>query len=376
MDYFLSPDGGTEGQFYALISNIDKSRFDIEVCFLYYPSDYFLKNSFPVKHFSINQKKIKSFSSVIKLVELISYIRFKKFNLIHSFFNDSVTISPIISLLSGSKHVTSRRDMGYWYTKNRLLFLRAFSKLTHYYLVNSYAVYRNTIAQEKVDPKRIKVIYNSLDNDKLEVSKYDNFYKKYNIPCDAIIIGIVANLRPIKRVDDLIHAGQLILKKHFNVFFVSIGDTSLLGNDYINLCKKLKVDEHFRFLGNLEKKLAYSIIKCFDISINCSESEGLSNSILEYLALGIPVIATSTGGNKELVKNAYNGLLYPVGNVKALADAINFIIENPKKAEFFTRNGITFIRERFSIERMVQEHENVYRGLVLTKPTASSGGPG
>ncbi|MBU4185795.1 MAG: glycosyltransferase, partial [Proteobacteria bacterium] len=95
-----------------------------------------------------------------------------------------------------------------------------------------------------------------------------------------------------------------------------------------------------------------------------SRNEGISNTILEAMATGLPVIATDVGGNPELVKHGHSGLLFPPGDCEALVDALNFYIEqNPHMIEIHGRNARERAVREFSLNRMVKEYETLYKSL-------------
>ena len=103
-------------------------------------------------------------------------------------------------------------------------------------------------------------------------------------------------------------------------------------------------------------KELHSLIKDASCFVLPSDYEGLSNSLIEALAIGIPTISTDhpIGGAKMFIENKKNGILIPVGNEDALVDAMNFIIDNPEKAQMFSQNSQS-IREKLAVDAIVQE---------------------
>jgi len=89
-------------------------------------------------------------------------------------------------------------------------------------------------------------------------------------------------------------------------------------------------------------------------------SEGLSNSIMEYMGAGLPVICTNTGGNSELVKDGVNGFLIPKGDWKSLASKIEWFYENPDAIDEMGKKGKQFLLNNFSTDKMVTETLKVY----------------
>jgi glycosyltransferase involved in cell wall biosynthesis len=100
------------------------------------------------------------------------------------------------------------------------------------------------------------------------------------------------------------------------------------------------------------------------VSVLPSLSEGLSNSILEAMSAGVPVVATRVGGNPEIVQDGVTGVLVPVKDAAALARAIRTLLENPDLARRLGRAGRQRILDNFSLQRMVSKTEEHYEKLI------------
>ena len=173
-------------------------------------------------------------------------------------------------------------------------------------------------------------------------------------------IGIVANLRPIKRIADALSAFALIADKHPDAELVVIG-----GGDPTPLrilAVQLGIEARVQFTGQLSNPSAW--IETFSIGVLCSESEGLSNAILEYMRAGVPVVATNVGGNSELVVDGETGALVPVGDTHALAAAFEKLLGDADLAKRWGEAGRDRARRQFSVEAMVESHLSLYRALI------------
>ncbi|MFA5494878.1 MAG: TIGR03088 family PEP-CTERM/XrtA system glycosyltransferase [Porticoccaceae bacterium] len=110
-----------------------------------------------------------------------------------------------------------------------------------------------------------------------------------------------------------------------------------------------------------------ALLRCMDIFLLPSLGEGISNTILEAMATGLPVIATAVGGNPELVEDGVTGLLIRVGDTEALARAIGTLIDDPARRERMGRAAMQRIRQDFDWEQTVANYLRVYDELLLAR---------
>jgi glycosyltransferase involved in cell wall biosynthesis len=152
-------------------------------------------------------------------------------------------------------------------------------------------------------------------------------------------------------------------RSHPNAEFVLVGDGPLR-QEFETECQALEMGERVRFLGDVRDIPA--ILASLDVSIVPSDSESLSNVILESMAAGLPVIATRVGGNPELV-NDDRGILVPGGDVDALVNAISQLLENVRLRESLGRTAKAFAREYFSAENVTAQYEALYSETLYRK---------
>lgn len=118
---------------------------------------------------------------------------------------------------------------------------------------------------------------------------------------------------------------------------------------------------HFLFLGR-RSDVPEILVSC-DIAVLPSLAEGLPNAVLEYLAAGLPVIATALGGNLEAVLDGVTGLLIPPNDPEALVGGLRRLLQNPDSAATFAKAGQEHAQKEFSFERLVAEVDHLYSQL-------------
>jgi glycosyltransferase involved in cell wall biosynthesis len=200
------------------------------------------------------------------------------------------------------------------------------------------------------------VVYNGFDFSRTQnLTPLTSIRKELNITSNYTV-GMVANFRNHKDYPTYFNAAQLLLDKGKDITFLAIG-TDTDSSYCKNLIKKANLN-HFRLIG--KKTGVESYINAMDVCVLSTFTEGISNSILEYMALGKPVVATRGGGTVELVKENETGFLVDQHNPLELAVKIEILLENPVLQESMGKAGKEHIKSEFSIEQMVQSYLNLY----------------
>jgi L-malate glycosyltransferase len=351
IDSYKNPNAGTEGQLYQLIKHLDRALFSPSLL-VFSSSQWLQENDFPCPVEVLEHSSIKSPLTWLALFKKVKKYKQAGVKIAHVFFNDASVICPPIMYSLGIKTIISRRDMGYWYNKLYRTILPITGKFVAKVLVNSRAVGDITHAVEKIPNDKINVIYNGYENEAVESThiKELNDFKG-----DSILLGIVANIRPIKRMQDAIQA--LAKLQHFTVKLVIIGDGN--PSELALLSKKLKIEDKVLFLG--PRNDVKSCLQYIDIGLLCSESEGFSNAIVEYQFAGLPVVCSNVGGNPEAVTDGVNGYLYEAGNVVELQDKLMQLLDNVEKRKTMSEHAKNTAENNYSINTMIQAHQNYYQ---------------
>jgi len=335
---------GTEKQLIQMMSHLNKHLFKPILICLRKPSAVFDYNESDFEYIELNVPKLLSMNGIIQFNKLVKFLRKEKIDIVQTFFFDSCLFGVLAARVAGVKKIiSSRRDMGFWYKTKLLLIMRIINSLTHRILVNSNSIKENVMQKEKVNPDKIDVICNGIDFEPFQ-KKYDSSFSRnqLKIPDDHKVVGIVANLnRRVKRVDVFLKAAAEILKKDNKVSFVIVGD-GYLREELEMFAKNLNIFDYVHFLGQREDIL--SIIKAWDIGTITSDSEGLSNSLIEYMLSGLSVVSTDSGGNKEIINDGYNGFLVPIGDSQLICQKCLYLLENnDKRSEMGKRAKLTII---------------------------------
>lgn len=358
IDCYRNPYAGTEGQLLKLLSGLDPDKFVAELA-VFRGSGYLANRGFPVPVSVLNVTRLASPLNWLRLFRFFLKKRCAGFRLVHIFFNDASIICPPILKLLGCRMIISRRDMGYWQNRRNLLPLRLNARYVDKVIVNSEAVRDITVAREGYLPERVEVIYNGYDP------------VDYPLPEDAeavvpqgkaLKLVLVANIRAVKRIQDAIHALARLRESRPDSILCIIGDGD--HTELADLCRRLGTLESVRFLG--ARRDVPALLPAFDIGLLCSESEGFSNTLIEYLQAGLAVTCSEVGGNPEIIVHGQTGLLYPAGDIDALAGNLMKLAREPATRTALGKAGREKVQKEYSLSRMTLRHQAIYEALAWT----------
>lgn len=220
---------------------------------------------------------------------------------------------------------------------------------------------KEELVKNGIKEEKIKVIYNgtpSYKYENIDLSAKDKLIKKYKINEKDIILGSVSRR---KEQDQIIKALEL-LPKNYKLILIGIHDNEFL--NYGEIIEKLNLKERVISLGMLNGEETLNHYQIFDINILASIMEGLSQSLLEAMYLGVPVIATRAAGNISLIKDRENGLFFENGDIQGLATAIKEIINNDELKKTLILNGEKTAKMDFSINKLLENYERIFRNII------------
>ena len=214
---------------------------------------------------------------------------------------------------------------------------------------------------------KARVIANGIDASRLHGLEETRAVRQRLGLGDALIVGMVSTFRPWKDQPTLVRAAELVLGQRAGVVFLFIGD-----GESRAACQALvapALADRIRFLGGCADGIE-SLVNVLDIGVLATFTEGLSNSIMEYMALAKPVVATDGGGTRELVIDGVTGFLVPARDARQLADRLLALLDDPALRRQLGNAGQRRVLEGFSLARMVAQQ------LALYTEAAGLGGRG
>jgi glycosyltransferase involved in cell wall biosynthesis len=185
--------------------------------------------------------------------------------------------------------------------------------------------------------------------------------KEFDIPADAEVIGYAGRLARQKRVQDIIWGMEIMRQLRENVYCLIVGDGPER-NRLERLAQKYGCDHLIRFAGHRDD--ANNLIRAMNVFCLASEFEGMSNSLMEAMAAGVPVVAGDIPPNRELVVDGETGFFVNVGDGVGYAQFADRILADPQLAQRLGSAGRKRMQENFSLEKMVEAHVELYRDVM------------
>lgn len=365
--------GGAEQQLLELARGIDKQRYRVIVAPLY--GGGALEPEFQaIPGVTVINLNRRGKFDPLPLYRIGRLLRRYRVDIVQPFLSPATFFGllPALVLRTPVKIVTERcgarkvRGRGYHMYRAVEDWLTRFADAV---VPNSVAG-KDMLLERGVPAHLIRVIYNGINRDRLRVDRRAaaEYRQALDVPEEGTVVGILASLTPAKGHDVLLRALAELCPRYPGLRGAVIGD-GVLRTELENLAAELGIRDRVHFFG-YRRDVANALAAC-DVIVSASrDNEGCSNSILEAMALDIPVIATDIGGNREVVEHGKTGQLIPVGDHQAMAAAIEYVMTHPAEARAFTRLAAERIASTFSLTRMVRDYERLYAELLAARARA------
>jgi glycosyltransferase involved in cell wall biosynthesis len=207
---------------------------------------------------------------------------------------------------------------------------------------------------------KVTFIPNGVDTDRFCPGRDVELRSKLGIREDEFVVGAIGRLDPVKNHEGLIGAVQLLQESGYPIRLVIVGDGPL--RQKIELSAEASLRNPRALLLGYRSDVE-RLYRVFDVFVLNSFAEGMSNTLLEAMASGLPIVSTAVGGNVELVADAIRGSLILPGDSASLRRALEQIMHSQGIRESFGTNARTFVLEKFSIQRMIERYTALYESV-------------
>jgi glycosyltransferase involved in cell wall biosynthesis len=367
IDYW-GPAGGTERHLAYLLKNLDRDIFECRVVvFNYLPN--VLADEARASGIDVHPIPVAEYYTPRAFRQagvLRQYIREHGVDIVQSFHFKSDVYGAIVARLSGVRHfVASKRDAADYKKQLHFLLHRLVRPITQHYIAVSRVVAEVVSRKEGVPDERISIIYNGVDLERFAVPDAvarTAARAALGLMPEHFVIGMSAAFRPEKDHGLLLQAFREFHRRHPFTRLVLIGGGPLLDH-YLKQVSESDLAGLVTFTGpvhDVRPSLHALDIACLVPSMN----EGFSNSVIEKMAVGLPLVVTRIGGNAEAVEDGGTGFVIPPRDLDSLMNAIGRLHDDP---ELRLRVGAAARRraeQLFSLSQMIRRHESLYCSLV------------
>jgi len=208
-----------------------------------------------------------------------------------------------------------------------------------------------------VPPNKAYCIYNGFDFLRVKnLREPEEIRHQFNITTSKVV-GMIGRFCDKKDYKTFILSAMHILKRRDDVTFLAIGEGPT--SEECRQMVTLNFKDRIKFLDKQED--IESIVNVFDVGVLATYTEGISNAIMEYMALAKPVVVTDGGGTKELVLNGKTGFLVKPSNVQDMVKKIEYLLNDPKLATSMGNAGKVRIEKEFRLENVTNHYIELYQ---------------
>jgi glycosyltransferase involved in cell wall biosynthesis len=304
-------------------------------------------------------------SGWVGLLRLARRLRELRIEVLHTYLISSNVFGTLAGRLARVPVIiTSRRDTGVSPSARlRVVEEWLINPLVHRVTANSRAVKAAALRERGLAEDRVVTIPNGV-----EIAAWvpapgarEEVRAEWAVPETAPLVGSVGHLSPVKGHGDLLEAMAAVVARRPEARCVMVGEGPLR-ESLEQRAGALGLSDRITFAGI--RSDVPRVLAALDLVVQPSQTEGMSNAVLEAMAAGVPVIATDTGGNPDLLRDGVSGLLVPPGSSTELASAMLRLLEDPAAARALAATARKRAADSFSLSAMIHRYEDLYAELL------------
>lgn len=343
----------------SLLQNMRKDRYESSVWCI--EGADLLGEKLRDEGFPILEVGRRSRRDLLLFFRLANLLRKNRITILHCHDELSWFYGAIAARMAGVESVFMtmhgrRKDI----SRRHIVEQKMLSRLTTTLVTVSSYLEKQIMHELSVDASKVRTIRNGIGSfsDDNGASNRETARSLLNSPPDAILIGSVGRLRSVKNFNLLLQATAAARNYVPSLRLILIGDGPERDH-LIQQADALGLKETVTFLG--ERQDVTGLLPALDVYVCSSDYEGISLSILEAMAAGRPVIATSVGGNTEIIRDKKNGLLVEPGQCEAMVEAIIELATDESKRDRFGSAGQHTVVSHFGIDSMLSSYDRLYQ---------------
>jgi glycosyltransferase involved in cell wall biosynthesis len=362
--------GGAENQVVQLLRFMDRKRFRPVTCCIREPGSLTEEvEALGITTYCLGMRPKYGYQVVAAVKKILEIVRKERIEILQAMEFNARVLGTIAAKLAGVPvNLAAEHYTGEW---REPVFKKVTKRLTVPFIDRVICVaesQRDYLVRDRgFPPEKIEVIHNGIDLAKFDPRAPARLRKSdFSIPEDSPVVGIVAALRPEKAHHIFLKAAKRIAEKSGNARFMIVGDGERRG-ELERLARELGIAEKTVFTG--VRKDVPEVLRLMDVTVLSSYPvvETFPVSLLEAMAMEVPVVATAVSGIPEMVDDGVNGFLTPVGDDEALAGAVSRLLADPAMARRMGALGRKKVAENFTIQRTAEKTQDFYTALLESK---------
>lgn len=313
---------------------------------------------------NIIELPLRNSLDVTSALKLAQFVRRNQIEIVHAHLARDYPLAAFAARRAGGAQLILTRHVLFPLSRIHRVLLRQVARV----IAVSQAVADGLTEQDIFERDKIVLVHNGVDLDRFAQTTERDPAGRQKIGA-RLCVGTIGELAPIKGQESFLRAAAIVSSRRDDVDFIIAGeDKSRTGENQRlleSVIDELKLRQRVRITGWADEVV--ELLRTFDVFVSASRSESFGIAMVEAMASGVPVVATLTAGAREIIDEDRTGLLSPIGDAEALAEAICELLDDPQRRARLADDARRMVRERFSLDRMVNGTERVYQDVLERK---------
>ncbi|HEY6939994.1 glycosyltransferase [Dokdonella sp.] len=359
--------GGSQRQIAHLLAGLDRSRWQAEL--LYFRNRSFLADRLAESGIRVHELPKRGRIDPRFVLRLAALLRRGRYDIVHCFsLTAELWVRALLPLSPRCAYIASVRGLCLHHTRRQWRCKRWIVRRADAVIANALAGAQATALNTGLPLGRISLVPNGVEMPApLSAQRREVERDALGLPAGRRCGLFVGRLVAVKNIPLLLDALARVAPPRRPFLLLAGGGP--LEADLRAQATRLGLDADVRFLG--ERGDAQALMQCADFLVLCSREEGLSNVVLEAMAVGCAPVASAVGGNTELVEHERNGLLFPSDDAPALAAALERIAGDDALRARLGTAARDDARNGYAVDEMVRRTEAVYARVLRAHRDAS-----
>lgn len=359
--------GGAQRHLVEVLRRLDRQRFSPQVWTLRGEGELLQEAEqldIPIRSFGLGSR-LQDLHTIPLFYHAIRVLRQEHVQIVHTYLSFANIIGTLTAACARVPVLLiSKRSLDSYHKKLEAWSHWAINRFADKVIANADAVKDFVIKTEGCPADKIVVIPNGVNDEFVANGSREKERAALGFGAHDCVIGTLGRLAWKKGQEYFLEAAATILRTEPQVTFALVGDGPLR-SQLEEKTRALGIASRVKFLG--QRLDSQAMISLFDIFVLPSVIEGMPNALLEAMALEKPVVVTDAGGNAEVVQHDKTGLVVPIRNAEAMAQAVLRLLREKALARHFASAARQSVNQRFSFRHTLQAMETLYEEMLVTK---------